>query len=77
MTQSFEWLQQLDNFANPMSNLIGCMKNSVSNIGLPIEQRNEVIRKLKEAEEAIRRSIQLAEQYTYEMEKEKDREMDK
>lgn len=73
MTQSFEWLQQLDNFANPMSNLIGCMKHSVSNIGLPIEQRNEVIRKLKEAEETIRHSIQLAEQYTYEMERDKDR----
>ena len=74
MTQNFEWLQQVDNFENPMSNLIGCMKRAVSNIGLPIEQRNEVIRKLKEAEEAIRRSIQLAEQYTYEMEKEKNRE---
>lgn len=74
MEQKFLWLSQLDKMENPMHNLIGVMRNAVSEMAHTEEKGgilkySEVFDLLTEAEENIRKAVKKATDIAYGIEK--------
>lgn len=67
MNEREMWFQTFDGMYNPMANILNVMKRMVCNIKLPHEERAKIVKELSNADESIRKAIQMASDATYEM----------